>query len=75
MLTSKKYSDMLVSQNRKEDLTSLFKQDYVVGKVIGEGAYASVRIAIYKPFNKKIAIKVYEKEKLKEAQKKKSVRR
>lgn len=75
MLTSKKYSDMLVSQNKKEDLTSLFKQDYVVGKVIGEGAYASVRIAIYKPLNKKIAIKVYEKEKLKEAQKKKSVRR
>lgn len=66
---------MLVSQNKKEDLTSLFKQDYVVGKVIGEGAYASVRIAIYKPLNKKIAIKVYEKEKLKEAQKKKSVRR
>jgi serine/threonine protein kinase len=61
MLTSKKYSNMLVSQNRKEDLTSLFKQDYVVGKVIGEGAYASVRIAIYKPLNKKIAIKVYEK--------------
>jgi serine/threonine protein kinase len=43
--------------------------------VIGEGAYASVRIAIYKSLNKKVAIKIYEKEKLREAQKKKSVRR
>lgn len=41
------------------DLTSKFKQNYVVGKVIGEGAYALVRVAIYKPENKKIAIKAY----------------
>ncbi len=31
------------------DLTAKFKKDYMVGKVIGEGAYASVRVAIYKP--------------------------
>ena len=43
--------------------------------MIGEGAYASVRVAIYKPSNKKIAIKVYEKEKIKEIQRKKSIRR
>lgn len=36
-----------------------FKKNYLVGKIIGEGAYASVRVAIYKPLNKKIAIKVY----------------
>ena len=41
------------------DLTLKFKKDYMVGKVIGEGAYASVRVAIYKPENRKIAIKAY----------------
>jgi MAP/microtubule affinity-regulating kinase len=48
---------------------------YLVGKIIGEGAYASVRVAIYKPLEKKIAIKIYEKNKIKEPQRKKSVRR
>lgn len=47
----------------------------MVGKVIGEGAYASVRIAIYKPINRKVAIKVYEKGKIKEIHRKKSIRR
>ena len=32
-----------------EDLTVEFKKNYLVGKVIGEGAYASVRVAIFKP--------------------------
>ena len=40
-------------------MTTVFKRDYLVGKIVGEGAYASVRVAIYKPMNKKIAIKVY----------------
>jgi len=31
------------------DLTVKFKKDYIVGKVVGEGAYASVRVAVYKP--------------------------
>ena len=56
-------------------MTSKFKKDYLVGKVIGEGAYASVRVALYKPENKKIAIKTYEKGKIKETPRKKSVRR
>ena len=47
----------------------------MVGKIIGEGAYASVRIAIYKPLNQKIAIKVYEKSRIKETARKKSIRR
>ena len=46
-----------------------------MGKVVGEGAYASVRVAMFKPLNKKVAIKVYEKAKLREPQRKKSVRR
>lgn len=57
------------------DLTSEFKKNYMVGKIIGEGAYASVRIAIYKPLNQKIAIKVYEKSRIKETARKKSIRR
>ena len=43
------------------DLTTKFKKDYIIGKVIGEGAYASVRVAIHRPTNQKIAIKAYEK--------------
>jgi len=62
-------------EDHKSDLTTEFKQNYLVGKIIGEGAYASVRVAIYKPVNKKVAIKVYEKNNIKDPQKKKSVRR
>jgi MAP/microtubule affinity-regulating kinase len=43
--------------------------------VVGEGAYASVRVAMCRPLSKKVAIKVYEKGKLREPQRKKSVRR
>lgn len=57
------------------DLTLKFKQNYMVGKVIGEGAYALVRVALYKPDNRKIAIKAYEKTKIKEAPRKRTVRR
>lgn len=46
------------------DLTAEFKKDYTVGKIVGEGAYASVRVATFKPLGKKVAIKVYEKGKL-----------
>lgn len=46
-------------------MTAEFKLNYLVGKIVGEGAYASVRVAIYKPMNKKIAIKVYEKNRIK----------
>lgn len=49
----------LFNEKQKIDLTVQFKKDYLVGKVIGEGAYASVRVAMYKPLNKKIAIKIY----------------
>lgn len=46
-------------------MTTEFKKNYLVGKIVGEGAYASVRVAIYRPMNKKIAIKVYEKDRIK----------
>ena len=59
----------------KQDLTAQFKKDYTVGKIVGEGAYASVRVATHKGMGKKVAIKVYQKIKLREQQRKKSVRR
>ena len=57
------------------DLTADFKRQYTVGKVIGEGAYASVRVAFHKALNRKVAIKIYEKSRLVDVQRKKSVRR
>jgi len=42
-----------------DDLTILFKNNYLVGKIIGEGAYDTVRVAIYKKKKKKIALKIY----------------
>lgn len=57
------------------DLTTKFKKDYIIGKVIGEGAYASVRVAVFRPENRKIAIKAYEKMKIKEAVRKRTIKR
>lgn len=65
----------MTQQTTAYDLTAKFKKDYIIGKVIGEGAYASVRVAIYRPTNQKIAIKAYEKSKIREAARKKTVRR
>lgn len=56
-------------------MTVSFKKNYLVGKIIGEGAYASVRVAVYKPQQLKVALKIYEKAKIKDLQRKKSVRR
>ena len=38
--------------------------DYIIGKQIGQGAYAVVRIGMHKKLNKKVALKIYEKEKI-----------
>jgi serine/threonine protein kinase len=50
-------------------------EDFVIGKIIGQGAYAIVRIGLHKPTNKWVAIKIYEKSKLVEPQRRKSVKR
>jgi len=50
-------------------------ENYVVGKRIGQGAYAVVRIAMHKQSQQKIAIKIYEKYKLLEPNRRKSVKR
>lgn len=39
----------IMNYRDQSDLTLKFKKNYVVGKVIGEGAYALVRVAIFKP--------------------------
>lgn len=49
--------------------------DYIMGKEIGKGAYAIVKQGTHKLLNIKVAIKVYEKVKLLDIQKKGSVKR
>ena len=52
-----------------------FREDYKVYQQIGQGAYASVRLALFKPQNKKVAIKIYEKPKIMDPMRRKSVKR
>jgi MAP/microtubule affinity-regulating kinase len=49
--------------------------EYIIGKQIGQGAYAVVRIGIHKPSNKKVALKIYKKYKLLDPNRRKSVKR
>lgn len=48
---------------------------YMIGKKIGSGAYAQVAIGIHKVLNAKVAIKIYDKLKLLEPNRRKSVKR
>lgn len=47
--------------------------DYQIGKHLGVGAYASVKQAIHKPTGMLTAIKIYEKFKLNDPQRKKAL--
>ena len=49
--------------------------DYVIGKQIGQGAYAVVRVGLHRPSNKKVAMKIYKKPKLLDPNRRKSVKR
>jgi len=49
-------------------------EDYTIGKQIGQGAYATVAFGLHKETNRKVAVKIYEKYKLLDPQRKKSVR-
>jgi serine/threonine protein kinase len=49
--------------------------NYIIGKRIGQGAYAVVRVGLHKLLNQKIAVKIYEKFKLLEPNRRKSVKR
>jgi serine/threonine protein kinase len=48
--------------------------DYSIGKQIGQGAYATVVFGLHKESNQKVAIKVYDKYKLLDPQRRRSVR-
>jgi MAP/microtubule affinity-regulating kinase len=47
----------------------------MIGEVIGQGAYAVVKKGLYIPESLTIAIKIYDKSKLEEPQRRKSVKR
>merc|ERR1719281_1251539 len=47
--------------------------EYSIGKQIGHGAYATVRLAVLKKTSQKVAAKIYDKSKLAEPQRRKSV--
>jgi serine/threonine protein kinase len=49
-------------------------EDYIIGKQIGQGAYATVFFGLHRESGKKVAIKIYEKYKLLDPQRRKSVR-
>ena len=49
--------------------------NYFIGKRIGQGAYAVVRLGLHRSLNQKIAVKIYEKTKLMEPNRRKSVKR
>lgn len=71
-------------QNDSQDQSNQFCTDgsnidnidsYIIGKRIGQGAYAVVRVGLHKLLNQKIAVKIYEKFKLLEPNRRKSVKR
>ena len=74
-LRQNKNQNDLEFQMQPVDKTSKFKEEYIVGKEIGQGAYATVRIAIHKASKIRVAIKIYEKSKIMDPQRKKSVKR
>lgn len=49
--------------------------NYIIGKRIGQGAYAVVRLGLHKQLNQKIGVKIYDKIKLLEPNRRKSVKR
>lgn len=49
-------------------------EDYAIGKQVGAGAYAAVCFGLHKETNRRVAIKIYEKYKLLDPQRRKSVR-
>lgn len=50
-------------------------EDYSLGRDIGKGAYAIVKEAVHKTTGQRVAIKFYDKSKLSDVQRRKSVRR
>jgi len=74
-LSAHELTILSLNAEEKEEKRTMFKRDYLIGKEVGRGAYASVRVGLHKPSNMKVAIKVYPKEKILEPNRQKSVRR
>lgn len=49
--------------------------EYEMGQKIGTGSYATVKLGVYKKTGEKVAIKIYDKQKLQDPHKLKNVRR
>ena len=49
--------------------------EYIIGKQIGQGAYAVERVGLHKSSNRKVAMKIYKKYKLMDPNRRKSVKR
>lgn len=62
----------LEDENYSNDISM---DDIMIGEVIGQGAYAVVKKGLYIPASLTIAIKIYDKSKLEEPQRRKSVKR
>ncbi|OMJ95834.1 hypothetical protein SteCoe_734 [Stentor coeruleus] len=58
----------ITSPNRQDPLS-----DYIIGNTIGSGAYGIVKYGIHKSTQRKVAIKIYEKTKLTDVTRQKSV--
>jgi len=51
------------------------KKEYFIGKQIGQGAYATVRIGYNYKDKRKVAVKIYDKQWIREPARRKSVKR
>ena len=56
-------------------MTSSESDNLIIDKQIGKGAYACVKLAYSKKLNKKVALKIYEKDKLKDSKRKERIER
>jgi len=61
--------------NSEKPKISMPESKYIMGKQIGQGAYAAVKEAVNRETNTKVAIKIYEKYRLLDPQRKKCVTR
>lgn len=74
--TNKKIEGSLESPRSFTELASAGSiEEYTVGRQLGQGAYATVKYAIHKQTSRKVAVKTYDKIKLLDPSRKKSVHR
>jgi serine/threonine protein kinase len=60
------------AMHSETELSSSHLEDYKIGKLLGKGTYAEVRECVYVPTGKMYAIKMYEKAKLIDLQKRRN---